>query len=74
MSKDAMNTAIAATKRDLILAGPLGSLDAYIQAAGSVPFPDRGRGAGAGDPPARKMAIWTPRVNWLWRICASWCT
>ena len=32
-----MNTAIAATKRDLILAGPLGSLDAYIQAAGSVP-------------------------------------
>jgi RNA polymerase sigma-32 factor len=37
MSKDAMNTAIAATKRDLILAGPLGSLDAYIQAAGSVP-------------------------------------
>ena len=32
-----MNTAIAATKRDLILAGPLGSLDAYIQAVGSVP-------------------------------------
>ena len=32
-----MNTAIAATNRDLILAGPLGSLDAYIQAAGSVP-------------------------------------
>ena len=32
-----MNTAIAATKRDLILAGPLGSLDAYIQAAGTVP-------------------------------------
>ena len=32
-----MNTGIAATKRDLILAGPLGSLDAYIQAAGSVP-------------------------------------
>ncbi|MCY3605042.1 MAG: RNA polymerase sigma factor RpoH [Gammaproteobacteria bacterium] len=32
-----MNTAIAATNRDLILAGPLGSLDAYIQAVGSVP-------------------------------------
>ncbi len=32
-----MNTAIAATQRDLILAGPLGSLDAYIQAVGSVP-------------------------------------
>lgn len=32
-----MNTAITATKRDLILAGPLGSLDAYIQAVGSVP-------------------------------------
>ena len=37
MVKNAMNTAIAATNRDLILAGPLGSLDAYIQAAGSVP-------------------------------------
>ena len=37
MAKDAMNTAIAATQRDLILAGPLGSLDAYIQAVGSVP-------------------------------------
>jgi len=37
MTKDAMNTAIAATQRDLILAGPLGSLDAYIQAVGSVP-------------------------------------
>ena len=37
MAKDAMNTAIAATNRDLILAGPLGSLDAYIQAVGSVP-------------------------------------
>jgi len=32
-----MNTAITATNRDLILAGPLGSLDAYIQAVGSVP-------------------------------------
>ena len=32
-----MNNAIAATQRDLILAGPLGSLDAYIQAVGSVP-------------------------------------
>ena len=37
MANDAMNTAIAATRRDLILAGPLGSLDAYIQAVGSVP-------------------------------------
>ena len=37
MANDAMNTAIAATNRDLILAGPLGSLDAYIQAVGSVP-------------------------------------
>ena len=32
-----MNTAIAATQRDLVLAGPLGSLDAYIKAVGSVP-------------------------------------
>lgn len=37
MAKEAMNNAIAATNRDLILAGPLGSLDAYIQAVGSVP-------------------------------------
>ncbi len=37
MANDAMNTAIAATNRDLILAGPLGSLDSYIQAVGSVP-------------------------------------
>ena len=37
MANDSMNTAIAATNRDLILAGPLGSLDAYIQAVGSVP-------------------------------------
>ena len=37
MANDAMNTAIAATQRDLVLAGPLGSLDAYIQAVGSVP-------------------------------------
>ena len=32
-----MNTAVAATRRELIQAGPLGSLDAYIQAVGSVP-------------------------------------
>ena len=37
MAKEEMNNAIAATNRDLILAGPLGSLDAYIQAVGSVP-------------------------------------
>jgi len=37
MANDSMNSAIAATNRDLILAGPLGSLDAYIQAVGSVP-------------------------------------
>ena len=37
MANDAMNTAIAATQRDLVLASPLGSLDAYIQAVGSVP-------------------------------------
>ena len=37
MANDPMNNAIAATNRDLILAGPLGSLDAYIQAVGSVP-------------------------------------
>ncbi len=32
-----MTTALATKNRDLILAGPVGSLDAYIQAVGSVP-------------------------------------
>jgi RNA polymerase sigma-32 factor len=32
-----MTTAIALKKNDLVLAGPVGSLDAYIQAVGSVP-------------------------------------
>ena len=32
-----MTTAVATKNRDLILAGPVGSLDAYIQAVGSVP-------------------------------------
>ncbi len=32
-----MTTAIAMKKSDLVLAGPVGSLDAYIQAVGSVP-------------------------------------
>ncbi len=31
-----MTTAIATTSRDLVLAGPVGSLDAYIQAVGSI--------------------------------------
>ena len=31
-----MTTAVAATNRNLILAGPVGSLDAYIQAVGSI--------------------------------------
>lgn len=32
-----MTTALATVNRDLILAGPVGSLDAYIQAVGSIP-------------------------------------
>ena len=32
-----MTTAVAANTKDLVLAGPVGSLDAYIQAVGSVP-------------------------------------
>ena len=32
-----MTTAVASTSKDLVLAGPVGSLDAYIQAVGSVP-------------------------------------
>ena len=32
-----MTSAVATIKNDLVLAGPIGSLDAYIQAAGSVP-------------------------------------
>ena len=32
-----MTTAITATTRDLVLAGPVGSLDAYISAVGSIP-------------------------------------
>ncbi len=32
-----MTTALATTSRDLVLAGPVGSLDAYIQAVGSIP-------------------------------------
>ena len=33
-----MTTALAAKNNDLVLAGPVGSLDAYIQAVGSVPM------------------------------------
>nr|MDJ0907133.1 RNA polymerase factor sigma-32 [Woeseiaceae bacterium] len=32
-----MTTAVAKVNNDLVLAGPVGSLDAYIQAVGSVP-------------------------------------
>ncbi len=32
-----MTTAVATLKRDLTLAGPVGSLDAYIQAVGAIP-------------------------------------
>ena len=32
-----MTEAVAATSRDLVLAGPVGSLDAYIQAVGGIP-------------------------------------
>ncbi len=32
-----MTTAVATHNRDLVLAGPVGSLDAYIQAVGSIP-------------------------------------
>jgi len=32
-----MTTAVATTNHDLILAGPVGSLDAYIQAVGAIP-------------------------------------
>ncbi len=32
-----MTTAVATTNRNLVLAGPVGNLDAYIQAVGSVP-------------------------------------
>lgn len=36
-----MTTAIAISNRDLSLAGPVGSLDAYIQAVGSIPVLSR---------------------------------
>ena len=32
-----MSNAIAKFNRDLVLAGPVGSLDAYIQAVGTIP-------------------------------------
>jgi RNA polymerase sigma-32 factor len=32
-----MTTAVATVNRDVVLAGPIGSLDAYIQAVGSIP-------------------------------------
>ena len=32
-----MTTAVATMKNELVLAGPVGNLDAYIQAVGSVP-------------------------------------
>ena len=32
-----MTTALATMNKDLILAGPVGSLDSYIQAVGSIP-------------------------------------
>ncbi|MEX2495040.1 MAG: RNA polymerase sigma factor RpoH [Woeseia sp.] len=32
-----MTSAVATVNRDLVLAGPIGSLDAYIQAVGSIP-------------------------------------
>ncbi|MDJ0699573.1 MAG: RNA polymerase sigma factor RpoH [Woeseiaceae bacterium] len=32
-----MTTAVATSNRDLVLAGPVGSLDAYIQAVGGIP-------------------------------------
>ncbi len=32
-----MTTALATMNKDLILAGPVGSLDSYIQAVGAVP-------------------------------------
>jgi len=35
--EETMTTAVATTNKDLVLAGPVGSLDAYIQAVGSVP-------------------------------------
>ncbi len=36
-----MTTALATTNRNLVLAGPVGNLDAYIQAVGSVPVLSR---------------------------------
>ena len=36
-----MTTAVAKTNHDLVLAGPVGNLDAYIQAVGSVPVLSR---------------------------------
>ncbi|MGH8496507.1 MAG: RNA polymerase sigma factor RpoH [Gammaproteobacteria bacterium] len=36
-----MNTALAARKFDLVLAGPVGSLDAYMQTVNSIPMLDR---------------------------------
>ena len=32
-----MTTAVAKTNHDLVLAGPVGSLDAYIQSVGAIP-------------------------------------
>ena len=37
-----MTTALAQRNRDLVLAGPVGSLDAYIQAVGAIPVLSKG--------------------------------
>ncbi len=43
-----MPSALARKHTDLMLAGPIGSLDAYTQAVATIPILDQGRGAGTG--------------------------
>ena len=59
--QDMTTTALAPRQRELVLSGPVGSLDQYIQAASADPGLERRRGTRARDPVPRRPTTSTPR-------------
>ena len=66
-------TAIIARNTDLALAGPLGSLDAYLDRVSRIPVLGREEERELAER-FRRTTTWMRRVSWCSRTCASSCT
>ena len=68
-----MTAALVAKQTGLIFAGPVGSLDSYIDRVSQIPVLAK-EDEVASRPASATRPTSMLRGNWCFRICGSWCT